>query len=105
TGLVRPGTRLVSAAVGLERSGAGWWGGHRGSLRWGEPQPTQRVGAGPWSSLPMREDGGMTWSEPQPDVLGDSWVARTLDLNDAAGPGVATLVHRSDTGARPRAML
>ncbi|GAB2603876.1 alpha/beta hydrolase [Pseudactinotalea suaedae] len=47
----------------------------------------------------------MTWSEPQPDVLGGDWVARTLDLTDASGPGVATLVHRADAGGRARAML
>lgn len=47
----------------------------------------------------------MTWSEPQPDVLGSDWVARTLELTDANGPGVATLVHRADAGVRPRAML
>jgi alpha-beta hydrolase superfamily lysophospholipase len=53
----------------------------------------------------MDQDGAMTWSEPQPDVLGGDWVARTLELTDANGPGVATLVHRADAGARPRAML
>lgn len=47
----------------------------------------------------------MSWSEPVPDVL-DGWVARTLALDpDAEGEPVATLVHRPDTGSRPRAML
>jgi len=46
------------------------------------------------------------WSDPQPDVLGEGWVARTLELEpDAQGQPVATLVHREDAGARPRAML
>lgn len=53
----------------------------------------------------MREDGAMTWSEPQPDVLGGDWVARTLELTDENGAGVTTLVHRADAGSRPRAML
>lgn len=48
----------------------------------------------------------MSWSEPEPDVLGDGWVARTLPLApDADGDPVATLVHRADAGRRPRAML
>lgn len=46
------------------------------------------------------------WSDPRPDVLGDGWLARTLDLApDATGQPVATLVHRADAGTRPRAML
>ena len=46
------------------------------------------------------------WSDPRPDVLGDGWLARTLDLApDASGQPVATLVHRADAGTRPRAML
>ena len=47
----------------------------------------------------------MTWSEARPDILGGDWVARTLDLTDASGPGAATLVHRADAGSRPRAMV
>lgn len=47
----------------------------------------------------------MTWSEPQPDVLGGDWMARTLEVTDDSGPGVATLVHRTDAGTRPRAMV
>lgn len=53
------------------------------------------------------QDGRVpTWSEPEPDVLGEGWVARTLDLEpDPAGQPLATLVHRDDAGSRPRAML
>ncbi len=50
----------------------------------------------------MRKDGPVSWSEPRPDVLGEDWVARTMPVGD---DGVATLVHRSGAGSRPRAMV
>ncbi|PFG35027.1 alpha/beta hydrolase [Sanguibacter antarcticus] len=59
-----------------------------------DQQPDEAHGGGPQS------DG---W---HPDVLGDGWVARTLDLEpDAEGEVVATLVRRAGTPGARRAVL
>lgn len=46
----------------------------------------------------------MTLPQERPDILGDGWTARTLDLRpDGRTPGpVATLVHRTPDGPTPR---